>query len=103
MYIHHEDANANSYISDINSVIMDYLISEGYPGAAEKFANETNLFQGEAFDVESIRDRVQIRNAILGGHIEDAIELLNNDETLVSRNTSPLPTSHDYTCFMHHS
>ncbi|GAB7330905.1 hypothetical protein MBLNU13_g02428t1 [Cladosporium sp. NU13] len=69
--------------SDINSVIMDYLISEGYPGAAEKFANETNLFQGEAFDVESIRDRVQIRNAILGGNIEEAIELLNNDETLI--------------------
>jgi len=103
VYTHLEDANANSYISDINSVIMDYLISEGYPGAAEKFANETNLFQGEAFDVESIRDRVQIRNAILGGHIEEAIELLNNEETLVSRNTSPLPTSHDYTCFMHHS
>ena len=82
---------------------MDYLISEGYPGAAEKFANETNLFQGEAFEVESIRDRLNIRNAILGGHIEEAIELLNNDETLVSRITSPLPTSHDYTCFMHHS
>jgi hypothetical protein len=77
---------------------MDYLISEGYPGAAEKFANETNLFQGEAFDVESIRERVHI-----GGHIEEAIQLLNNDETLVSRNTFPTPTSHDYTCFMHHS
>lgn len=83
---------------------MDYLISEGYPGAAEKFANETNLFQGEAFDVASIRDRLQIRNAILGGHIQEAIELLNNDESLVSfffpftRNTS-----HDYICFMHHS
>jgi hypothetical protein len=82
---------------------MDYLISEGYPGAAEKFANETNLFQSEAFDVESIRERVQIRNAILSGHIEDAIELLNNDETLVSLNTLSPPTSHDYTCFMHHS
>lgn len=63
---------------------MDYLISEGYPGAAEKFASETGLFQGESFDVDSIRDRVQIRNAILGGHIEEAIELLNNDESLVS-------------------
>jgi len=82
---------------------MDYLISEGYPGAAEKFANETNLFQGEAFDVESIRDRVEIRNAILNGHIEKAIELLNNDETLVSRNIPSTLTSHDYTCFMHHS
>lgn len=82
---------------------MDYLISEGYPGAAEKFASETNLFQGEAFDVESIRDRVQIRNAILSGRIEEAIELLNNDETLVSLTPPSHSTSHDYTCFMHHS
>jgi hypothetical protein len=70
---------------------MDYLISEGYPGAAEKFANETNFFHGEAFDVESIRERVQIRNAILNGHIEEAIELLNNNETLVSFIALQLP------------
>jgi len=63
---------------------MDYLVSEGYPGAAEKFALETNLSQGETFDIQSIRERVEIRNAILGGRIEVAIELLNNDETLVS-------------------
>lgn len=64
--------------SDINYVIMDYLISEGYPGAAEKFAQETNLYQGEAFDVDAIRERVQIRNAILSGNIEQAIELINS-------------------------
>ena len=63
---------------------MDYLVSEGYPGAAEKFALETNLFQGETFDIQSIRERVEIRNAILSGRIEVAIELLNNDETMVS-------------------
>ena len=63
---------------------MDYLVSEGYPGAAEKFAHETNLSQGETFDIQSIRERVDIRNAILSGRIEVAIELLNNDETMVS-------------------
>jgi hypothetical protein len=63
---------------------MDYLVSEGYPGAAEKFALETNLSQGESFDIQSIRERVDIRNAILSGRIQVAIELLNNDETLVS-------------------
>lgn len=57
---------------------MDYLISEGYPGAAEKFAQETNLSQGDAFDMRSIRERVQIRNSILAGRIEEAIELLND-------------------------
>ena len=63
---------------------MDYIVSEGYPGAAEKFALETNLSQGETFDIQSIRERVDIRNAIISGRIEVAIELLNNDETMVS-------------------
>lgn len=77
-------ASANTRHSDINSVIMDYLISEGYPAAAEKFAQETNLFQSDAFDLSSIRERVDIRNAILAGRIEDAIELLNETNTMVS-------------------
>ncbi|CAK3923483.1 related to motif-containing [Lecanosticta acicola] len=62
--------------SDINWVIMDYLVSEGYPGAAQKFAQETNISShSEAMD--SIRERVHIRNAIHRGDIEDAIELIN--------------------------
>jgi len=70
---------------------MDYLITEGYPGAAEKFAQETNLYQGEAFDVDSIRERVQIRNAILNGKIEAAIELVNSVDAQV-RSLSPFPS-----------
>lgn len=54
---------------------MDYLISEGYPSAAQKFALEANI-QPEV-DVESIRERVEIRNAIYGGHIQSAIEKIN--------------------------
>ena len=68
---------------------MDYLISEGYPGAAEKFAQETNLYQGESFDVDGIRERVQIRNAILTGKIEEAIELVNGADAEVSLSSSP--------------
>jgi len=61
--------------SDINWVIMDYLVSEGYPGAAEKFAQETNL--PGPVDNESIRERVQVRDAIQGGRLDEAIELIN--------------------------
>ncbi|KAK0253887.1 hypothetical protein LTS09_011192 [Friedmanniomyces endolithicus] len=61
--------------SDINWVIMDYLVSEGYPGAAEKFAQETNL--PGPVDNESIRERVRVRNAIHGGSLDEAIELIN--------------------------
>ncbi|TKA32664.1 hypothetical protein B0A54_15468 [Friedmanniomyces endolithicus] len=44
--INRQSNSANPCVSnksDINWVIMDYLVSEGYPGAAEKFAQETNL------------------------------------------------------------
>ncbi|KAH9827959.1 LisH motif-containing protein [Teratosphaeria destructans] len=61
--------------SDINWVIMDYLVSEGYPGAAEKFAQETNL--PSPVDNESIRERVRVRHAIHRGRLDEAIEMIN--------------------------
>lgn len=68
--------------SDINSVIMDYLVTEGYPGAAEKFAQETNLCPPA--DVEGIRERVWIRNAIHGGNMSEAVALINEADPEVS-------------------
>lgn len=67
---------------------MDYLVSEGYPGAAEKFAQETNLCP--AATVETIRERVKIRTAIHAGKVEEAIELINDADAEVS--VSPLPS-----------
>jgi len=61
--------------SDINFVIMDYLINEGYPSAAQKFAKEANI-QPSA-DAEAIQQRVGIRNAIHAGDIQLAIERIN--------------------------
>ncbi|KXS96328.1 hypothetical protein AC578_9376 [Pseudocercospora eumusae] len=61
--------------SDINWLIMDYLVSEGYPGAAEKFAQETNICSPA--DMDSIRERVRIRNAIHAGRIDEAVEMIN--------------------------
>jgi hypothetical protein len=54
---------------------MDYLVSEGYPGAAEKFAQETSLCLPG--DIEGIRERVRIRNAIHAGRIDEAIDMVN--------------------------
>lgn len=71
-----ENLSANRYSrSDINWVIMDYLVSEGYPAAAEKFAQETNL--GSPDDLESIRERVAVRDALHSGKVEEAIALIN--------------------------
>jgi len=61
--------------SDINCVIMEYLVSEGYPEAAEKFAQETNL--PKPGDNASIRERVQVRNAIHAGKVDEAVEMVN--------------------------
>lgn len=72
-------ASAGSWLtiwsSDINLLVMDYLITNGYPAAAKKFAIEANI-QPKA-DVESIQQRVEIRTAIHSGNIQAAIEKIN--------------------------
>ena len=64
------------FYSDLNSVVMDYLISEGYPEAAAKFATEANL--SPKVDMDSINQRVEIRNLIFEGDIKTAIEKIND-------------------------
>ena len=62
-------------VRDLNYVIMDYLIREGYPCAAQKFSVEANIQL--SMDLESIQERVEIRNAVYGGDIQSAIEKIN--------------------------
>lgn len=62
--------------TDINFVVMDYLISEGYPRAAEKFAKEANIQL--PLEEESIQSRVDIRRAIHAGDIDAAINKIND-------------------------
>jgi len=61
--------------TDVNNLIMDYLITEGYPSAAEKFAAEANI-QPKA-DMSCIQERVEIRESIHRGDLQAAIELIN--------------------------
>jgi CTLH/CRA C-terminal to LisH motif domain/LisH len=67
---------------------MDYLITEGYPSAAKKFAHEANLQPRADFDL--INERVEIRDSIHKGDLQTAIELINELNPEVS------PTSHSY-------
>ncbi|KAF2083830.1 hypothetical protein K490DRAFT_60156 [Saccharata proteae CBS 121410] len=62
--------------TDINSVIMDYLVSEGYPMAAKRFAVEANI--RPSTEEQSIQERVDIRNAVHAGDIETAIHKIND-------------------------
>ena len=54
---------------------MDYLTSEGYPLAAQKFAAEANMQPTP--DLDAIQERVEIREAIQSGDIQTAIEKIN--------------------------
>ncbi|KAL4980853.1 CTLH/CRA C-terminal to lish motif domain-containing protein [Aspergillus desertorum] len=60
--------------NDMNRLVMDYLVTNGYPAAAQKFALEANI---QPVDVESIQERVEIRTAIYSGNIQAAIEKIN--------------------------
>ena len=55
---------------------MNYLVIEGYKDAAENFALETGL--SPSVDLSSIQDRMDIRNAVQAGRIEEAIERVND-------------------------
>ncbi|OAP62963.1 hypothetical protein AYL99_02190 [Fonsecaea erecta] len=75
-YFERQVADAQISKSDVNNLIMDYLITEGYPSAAEKFAAEANI-QPKA-DFSDIQERVQIRESIHRGDLQAAIELIND-------------------------
>lgn len=66
---------------------MDYLVSEGYPMAAKRFALEANI--PHSAEPQSIQERVDIRNAIHAGNIESAIHRINDLNPQVS---TPLTT-----------
>ncbi|KAL9127352.1 MAG: hypothetical protein Q9217_003766 [Psora testacea] len=61
--------------AEFNHLIMDYLVSHGYPLAAQKFAAEANM--QTVPDVDLITQRVEIREAIHSGDIQSAIERIN--------------------------
>ncbi|KAF2755304.1 hypothetical protein EJ05DRAFT_488093 [Pseudovirgaria hyperparasitica] len=70
--------------TDINHVILDYLINEGYPSAAENFAKEANIQEANTqppTEEDSLRARVEIRYAIYHGDIESAIKKINEFNT----------------------
>ncbi|RWS08921.1 C20orf11-like protein [Dinothrombium tinctorium] len=66
---------------EINKLIMDYLVSEGFKEAAEKFKYEAGLeasADGLFNETPSMLDqRIEVRTAIEEGRVYDAISLIN--------------------------
>lgn len=69
-------ANVSVNKKDLNKLIMNYLVIEGYKDAAEKFSAESGL--KPSVDLLYIEDRMNIRNAVQSGNIEEAIEKVND-------------------------
>lgn len=55
---------------------MNYLVIEGFKDAAVKFSSETKI--DPMVNLESIQDRMNIRNSVQEGNIENAIEQVND-------------------------
>ncbi|KAH9500555.1 Glucose-induced degradation complex subunit [Bulinus truncatus] len=62
--------------ADMNKLIMNYLVTEGFKEAAEKFSIESGV--SPSVNLDSLDDRIRIRQAILDGRIMDAIALINS-------------------------
>jgi hypothetical protein len=89
--------------SDLNRLIMDYLVIEGYKSAAEQFSQEADL--PSPVDFDSIEARMNIREALQRGDVEDAITLVNDLDPEVSVRSFILVTlslARLY-LFMHHA
>lgn len=61
---------------DMNALVMNYLVTEGYVEAAEQFQQESGTAPG--VDLATITDRMVIRQAVQGGQIEEAIDKVND-------------------------
>jgi len=61
---------------DLNRLIMDYLVIEGYKSAAEEFSKEADI--APPVDFDSIECRMNIREAVQRGDVEEAIERVND-------------------------
>ena len=66
----------SSSCSDLNRLVMDFLVIEGYKTTAEEFSKEAGLEAPVDFD--SIENRMNIREALQRGDVGDAITRVND-------------------------
>ncbi|KAI9512818.1 CTLH/CRA C-terminal to lish motif domain-containing protein [Russula earlei] len=62
--------------ADLNRLVMDYLVIEGYKSAAEEFSLEAGV--QPAVDFASIESRRNIREALNRGDVQEAIARVND-------------------------
>lgn len=62
--------------ADMNTLIMNYLVTEGFKESAEKFRLESGI--QPSCDLNQLDERIKIREEIQNGRIENAISLVNS-------------------------
>lgn len=60
--------------SDMNKLIMNYLVMEGFKEAAEKFSVEAGI--SPPCDLDQLDERIRIRNTIHQGQFQEAMRLV---------------------------
>ncbi|XP_012447690.1 protein GID8 homolog isoform X2 [Gossypium raimondii] len=60
---------------DMNKLVMNFLVTEGYVEAAKKFRMESGTHH---IDLATITDRMAVKKAAQCGNVEDAIEKIND-------------------------
>ncbi|KAL6542852.1 Glucose-induced degradation complex subunit [Orobanche hederae] len=66
---------------DMNKLVMNFLVTEGYVVAAEKFRLESGterILKIADIDLATITDRMAVKKAVQSGNVEDAIEKVND-------------------------
>eukprot|EP00053_Salpingoeca_punica_P008178 m.73898 g.73898 ORF g.73898 m.73898 type:complete len:249 (+) comp14486_c0_seq1:119-865(+) len=62
--------------SQLNKLIMDYLVVEGYKDAAEHFQNESG--EPTPVNLDAVQSRMKVRGAVQSGDVQTAIDLVND-------------------------
>lgn len=59
----------------MNKLVMNYLVTEGFKDAAERFQEEAGVSAGQ--DLSNLDNRISIRDHIQGGRVQEAISQVN--------------------------
>ncbi|ORY23944.1 CTLH/CRA C-terminal to lish motif domain-domain-containing protein [Naematelia encephala] len=74
--------------SDLNALVYDYLLIEGFSDAAVEFARETGL--PADVDHAMIQERMEIREAVEEGRVEEAVRRVNELDPEILDTNPPL-------------
>ncbi|KAF8071073.1 GID8 [Scenedesmus sp. PABB004] len=73
---------------DMNRLVMNFLVTEGYVDAARTFEQESGTPPG--VELGSITDRMEIRKAVQSGQVEEAISRVNDLNPEILEEQAPL-------------